>query len=67
MVRAALGQQIKQYRRKQGLSIKKLAKQLGIDPTTLARWEKIQGKFSPKEEKVFRTIIGKVDFDGVRC
>ena len=35
-----MGERIKQYRRKQGLSIKKLAKILDIDPTTLARWER---------------------------
>ncbi|MBI1804137.1 MAG: helix-turn-helix transcriptional regulator [Ignavibacteriae bacterium] len=35
-----LGQKIKLYRRSRGLSMKKLAKKLGIDPTTLTRWER---------------------------
>ena len=43
---STVGQQLKQYRRKKGLSIKKLARDLGIDPTTLARWER--GKIEPK-------------------
>ena len=39
----SIGQQIKQYRRKNGMSIKKLALRLGIDPATLARWERGEG------------------------
>ncbi len=35
-----IGEKIQQYRRKRGLSIKNLAKILGIDPSTLARWER---------------------------
>ena len=41
---AAAGEKIREYRRKNGLSIKKLAKILHVDPTTLARWEKGKGK-----------------------
>ena len=41
-------QQIRQYRKKHGLSIKKFASQLGIDPTTLARWERNESKPSVK-------------------
>jgi len=37
------GEKIKAYRRKRGLSIKKLARILRIDPTTLARWERGEG------------------------
>jgi len=33
-------EKIKDYKRKQGLSIKKMAKILGIDLTTFSRWEK---------------------------
>jgi transcriptional regulator with XRE-family HTH domain len=36
------GERIKMYRKTHGLSQKKLARQLGVDPTTLARWEKDQ-------------------------
>lgn len=35
-----IGEEIKAYRFMHGLSLKKLAKMLGVDPTTLTRWEK---------------------------
>ena len=35
----SLGEMIKLYRKTNGLSQKKFAKLLGVDPTTLARWE----------------------------
>ena len=35
-----LGDKIREYRRVHGLSQKKLARQLGVDPTTLAGWER---------------------------
>jgi len=35
-----LGEKIKQYRIQKGWSLRKLAKELGIDPGTLARWER---------------------------
>ena len=35
-----LGDQIREYRRVHGLTQKKLAEQLGVDPTTLAGWER---------------------------
>ena len=37
-----LGKTIKQYRMQKGLSLRKLARELGIDPGTLARWEKCE-------------------------
>ena len=40
------GERIKTYRRVLGLTQKALAKQLKIDPTTLARWEKGKGRLS---------------------
>jgi transcriptional regulator with XRE-family HTH domain len=43
-----LGEKIRTYRRALGLSQKALAKQLKIDPTTLARWER--GKGTPLKE-----------------
>ena len=36
----SLGEKIKQYRIQKGLSLRKFAMQLGVDPATLARWEK---------------------------
>jgi DNA-binding XRE family transcriptional regulator len=35
-----LGEKIREYRQIHGLSQKKLAEQLGVDPTTLAGWER---------------------------
>jgi transcriptional regulator with XRE-family HTH domain len=35
-----LGEKIRVYRKLHGITQKRLAKELGIDPTTLARWEK---------------------------
>ena len=48
---ATFGEKINQYRRKQGLSIKKFAKILSIDPTTLARWEGGERQPSKKHRK----------------
>lgn len=43
-----LGQRLVTYRRRMGLSQKKLALYFGIDPTTLARWERGKGQPSKK-------------------
>jgi len=40
-----LGEKLREYRRVRGLSQKKLAEQLGVDPTTVAGWER--GKHPP--------------------
>jgi len=48
-----LAEKFKEYRRVNGLSQKKLAAQLGIDPTTLAGWEK--GEHQPTKK-----IFGKL-------
>jgi transcriptional regulator with XRE-family HTH domain len=45
---AALGERIREYRRVQGLSLKKLADQLGVDQATLGGWER--GKRQPSNE-----------------
>ena len=39
-----LGELLVKYRKEIGLSQKKLARQIGIDPTTLSRLERIQGQ-----------------------
>jgi transcriptional regulator with XRE-family HTH domain len=44
-----LGEMIRQYRRSRAIAQKKLAQELGIDPTTLARWEK--GMIKTKGER----------------
>jgi transcriptional regulator with XRE-family HTH domain len=43
-----LGEKIKQYRIQKGLSLRKLAKILGVDPATLARWERGEPLLSAK-------------------
>jgi transcriptional regulator with XRE-family HTH domain len=35
-----LGEKIKQYRIQKGFSLRRLAKELGVDPGTLAKWER---------------------------
>ena len=35
-----LGERIKQYRIQKGLSLRRLAEELGVDPGTLTRWER---------------------------
>jgi transcriptional regulator with XRE-family HTH domain len=40
-----LGERIKQYRYLKGISQKELAKQIGIDPTTLSRLERSKGRY----------------------
>jgi transcriptional regulator with XRE-family HTH domain len=49
-----LGDRILEYRRIHGLSQKKLAGQLGIDPTTLAGWER-------GEDRVSKRLIKKIN------
>jgi transcriptional regulator with XRE-family HTH domain len=43
-----LGERVKQYRIQKGLSLRKMAKELGVDKSTLARWER--GRSKPREE-----------------
>ena len=43
-----LGERIREYRRIRGLTQKKLAEQLGVDPTTLAGWER--GEYRPTQK-----------------
>jgi transcriptional regulator with XRE-family HTH domain len=44
----SLGDKVREFRRVRGLSQKKLAERLGVDPMTLARWEK--GKHRPTKK-----------------
>jgi transcriptional regulator with XRE-family HTH domain len=46
-----LGERIRAYRRSRGMTQKGLAKELGIDPTTLARWERGQIQTKGKRTK----------------
>ena len=43
----SLGQKVLQYRKSCGMSQKELAKHIGIDPTTLARLERNEGRCLP--------------------
>ena len=56
-----LGERIKRYRIQKGLSLRKLAMELGIDPGTLARWEKggvePRGKLKERIELILNDLI----------
>ena len=58
-----LGYQIKAYRLRHGLTQKKLAKALGIDPATLARWEFGKTKPSPEFTTELATLLNS-QFEG---
>ena len=58
--KATMAQQIKQYRRWEGLSIKKLAKMLRIDPATLRRWERGDSQLSTKRRNRLNGLFGAV-------
>ena len=49
--KTTIGEAIRAYRLMHGLSQKKMAKSLGIDPTTLTRWEKGKGRPGNKLHK----------------
>ena len=53
------GEKIKPDRIQKGLSLRKLAEELGIDPTTLARWEKNERKPN-KDSEVFGKLMSVV-------
>ena len=50
-----LGERIREYRRVHGLSQKKLAEQLGVDPTTLADWER--GRHQPSKRLLEKLTV----------
>ena len=55
-----LGQRLMAYRQKIGLSQWKLARQLGVDPTTLGRWERGKGQASPKLRERLVSLLPSV-------
>jgi len=61
---SSLGEAIKGYRLIHGLSQKKLAKNLGIDPTTLARWESGTSKPGTRLRERLAGLLGD-SADGV--
>jgi transcriptional regulator with XRE-family HTH domain len=63
---STLGEAIKAYRLRHGLSQKKMARALGIDPTTLARWEKTKTTPSKKLGRRLSDLLGTKDFRAVQ-
>ncbi len=59
--RQSIGEAIKAYRLMNGLSLKKLAMTLGVDPATLARWEKGQSKLSQELVKRLIDVVPRGD------
>jgi len=53
----SLGETIKQYRVRKGLSLRKLARELDIDPGTIARWEKGESNPSSTLSKRLKTFL----------
>lgn len=52
-----MGERIRQYRIQAGLSLRKLAKGLGIDPATLARWERGESQPRGKLKKRINSFL----------
>jgi DNA-binding XRE family transcriptional regulator len=52
-----LGEKIKQYRIQKGLSLRRLAKEMGIDPGTLSKWEKGQSNPNSKLRTQLQEIL----------
>jgi DNA-binding XRE family transcriptional regulator len=50
----SLGQRIRAYRLMKGITQKELAHQLGVDPTTLGRWER--DKDSPRKKLLYASF-----------
>lgn len=50
-------QKLKEYRRKNGLSIRKFAQILGVDPATLTRWEKNKSEPHGKLKKRLSVLM----------
>ena len=57
-VATTLGEKIKQYRIQKGLSLRKLAQKVGVDPGTLAKWESSKGVPSGKLRDQLKTFFG---------
>ena len=55
-----LGEKLKQYRKLRGINQEVFARQLGIDPATLARWEsgesELRGKMRKKLSAIFASL-----------
>ncbi len=56
-----LGERIKQYRIQKGLSLRRLAKEMGVDPGTLARWEKNKRKSNRRLKRLLESVLSVLD------
>ena len=61
----SLGERIREYRIPRGLSLKKIARDLGIDPGTLSRWERKKSEPSKKLKRHLNSFFQKVNEDDV--
>ena len=57
----SLEERLRDYRRKYGLSQKKLAKEIGIDPSTLSRLEKNNPRCFKKVVEIATDFLRKAD------
>jgi len=60
-----LGEKLLSYRKNLGMTQKELAQKLGVDPSTLARWERSEGRPSRRSlgaiNKIFFKILNFVE------
>jgi transcriptional regulator with XRE-family HTH domain len=64
---STLGERIKQYRIQKGLSLKRLAKELGVDPGTLATWEKGNSEPRGKLKERLTLFLEKLRYRYFQC
>jgi DNA-binding XRE family transcriptional regulator len=57
------GEKLIAVRKKLGLAQKAMARKLGIDPTTLARWEKGRGRQSEESIRLLTHFCGLTNLD----
>ena len=60
-----LGERMKAYRRTKGFSRKALARQLGIDPDTLGKWERNESEPEGRLKGRFDSYFGALGLDSV--
>lgn len=59
MVAETFGQQVRQYRRAYGLSLKNMGALLGVDGSTVWGWEHHQSVPSPRTKRVFESLTAQ--------
>ena len=58
--KALLGARVKLHRIHRGLSIRQAAIQIGVDPTSLARWEQQDHNLAPKYQQLLWGFISNL-------